>query len=316
MGPKARPRCQASEWGPTHRACSPHGTRSTGPTHRPSQRRRPQRADPRCRGSVLSAHPWVGARPPPPCRTLRNESFCSAIMERNSLFQPRGRSHDDQRRPWRPAEHQERPRPDPALPGGGAPGRAGRPQGTAGQDPVAGGAGRGGLEPGVPVGYLEGLAEYWRTGYDWRRHEERLNRLPQFTTTIDGAELHFIHVRSPEAEATPLLLIHGVARVDRGVSGAGRAADRPGGARGRPGDAFHVVIPSLPGFGFSGPTADTGWTYDRIAGAFVELMTRLGYERFGVQGGDVGAFVAPVVGRRAPERVLGVHVNALVTFPS
>ena len=156
MGPKARPRCQASEWGPTHRACSPHGTRSTGPTHRPSQRRRPQRADPRCRGSVLSAHPWLGARPPPPCRTLRNESFCSAIMERNSLFQPRGRSHDDQRRPWRPAEHQERPRPDPALPGGGAPGRAGRPQGTAGQDPVAGGAGRGGLEPGGAGGVSAG----------------------------------------------------------------------------------------------------------------------------------------------------------------
>ncbi|HEV3012890.1 MAG TPA: epoxide hydrolase [Actinomycetota bacterium] len=173
-----------------------------------------------------------------------------------------------------------------------------------------------GWSRGVPVGYLQGLAEYWRTGYDWREHEERLNQLPQFTTTIDGAELHFIHVRSPEAEATPLLLIHGwPGSIVEFQELVGPLTD-PAAHGGDPGDAFHVVIPSLPGFGFSGPTADTGWTYDRIAGAFVELMTRLGYERFGVQGGDVGAFVAPVVGRRAPERVLGVHVNALVTFPS
>jgi epoxide hydrolase len=173
-----------------------------------------------------------------------------------------------------------------------------------------------GWSRGVPVGYLQGLAEYWRTGYDWRAHEERLNQLPQFTTTIDGAGLHFIHVRSPEAEATPLLLIHGwPGSIVEFLELVGPLTD-PAAHGGDPGDAFHVVIPSLPGFGFSGPTADTGWTYDRTAGAFVELMTRLGYERFGVQGGDVGAFVAPVVGRRAPERVLGVHVNALVTFPS
>jgi pimeloyl-ACP methyl ester carboxylesterase len=90
----------------------------------------------------------------------------------------------------------------------------------------------------------------------------------------------------------------------------------PGAHGGDPADAFHLVIPSLPGFGFSGPLSDTGWTYARIAGAFVELMARLGYDRYGVQGGDVGAFVAPVVGRLAPDHVIGVHVNALVTFPS
>jgi epoxide hydrolase len=173
-----------------------------------------------------------------------------------------------------------------------------------------------GWSRGVPVGYLKGLAEYWRTGYDWREHEDRLNRLPQFTTTIDGANLHFIHARSPEPGAVPLLLIHGwPGSVVEFQELVGPLTD-PGAYGGDPGDAFHVVIPSLPGFGFSGPLDDGGWTYDRIAGAFMELMTRLGYERFGVQGGDVGAFVAPVVGRRAPERVVGVHVNALVTFPS
>ncbi len=173
-----------------------------------------------------------------------------------------------------------------------------------------------GWSRGVPVEYLKSLAAYWRTGYDWREHEDRLNRMPQFTTTIDGANLHFIHARSPEAGAVPLLLIHGwPGSVVEFQELVGPLTD-PRAHGGDPGDAFHVVIPSLPGFGFSGPLDDGGWTYDRIAGAFIELMARLGYERFGVQGGDVGAFVAPVVGRRAPERVVGVHVNALVTFPS
>jgi pimeloyl-ACP methyl ester carboxylesterase len=173
-----------------------------------------------------------------------------------------------------------------------------------------------GWSRGVPVGYLKELAEHWRTSYDWREHEARLNQLPQFTTTIDGAKLHFIHARSPEPEATPLLLIHGwPGSVVEFQELVGPLTD-PAAHGGDPGGAFHVVIPSLPGFGFSGPLANTGWTYDRIAGAFVELMARLGYERYGVQGGDVGAFVAPAVGRQAPDRVVGVHVNALVTFPS
>ena len=173
-----------------------------------------------------------------------------------------------------------------------------------------------GWSRGVPVGYLRELAEHWRTAYDWRRHEARLNRLPQFTTTVDGANLHFLHVRSPEPDATPLLLLHGwPGSVVEFLELIGPLTD-PAAHGGDPADAFHVVVPSLPGHGFSGPLADTGWTHDRIAGALVELMDRLGYDRYGVQGGDVGAFVAPLVGRRAPERVAGVHVNALVTFPS
>ena len=173
-----------------------------------------------------------------------------------------------------------------------------------------------GWSRGVPVDYLRELAEHWRTAYDWRRHEARLNQHPQFTTTIDGANLHFLHVRSPEPGATPLLLIHGwPGSVVEFLDLIGPLTD-PRAHGGDPADAFHLVIPSLPGFGFSGPLADTGWSYGRIAGAFVELMDRLGHDRYGVQGGDIGAFVAPVVGRLAPERVVGVHVNALVTFPS
>jgi epoxide hydrolase len=173
-----------------------------------------------------------------------------------------------------------------------------------------------GWSRGVPVGYLKGLAEYWRTGYDWRRQEARLNQHPQFITTIDGATLHFLHVRSPQPAATPLLLIHGwPGSIVEFLDLIGPLTD-PAAHGGDPADAFHLVIPSLPGFGLSGPLADTGWSYQRMAGALVELMARLGYERYGVQGGDIGAFVAPVVGRLAPDRVVGVHVNALITFPS
>jgi epoxide hydrolase len=173
-----------------------------------------------------------------------------------------------------------------------------------------------GWSRGVPVGYLRELADHWRTAYDWRKHEARLNQHPQFTTTIDGANLHFLHVRSPEPQATPLLLIHGwPGSIVEFQELIGPLTD-PAAHGGDPADAFHLVIPSLPGFGFSRPLPDTGWSYGRIAGALVELMGRLGYDRYGVQGGDVGAFVAPVVGRLDPERVVGVHVNALVTFPS
>ena len=173
-----------------------------------------------------------------------------------------------------------------------------------------------GWSRGVPVGYLRELAEYWRTSYDWREHEARLNRLPQFTTTIDGANLHFLHVRSPEPAATPLLLLHGwPGSVVEFLDLIGPLSD-PAAHGGDPADAFHLVIPSLPGFGFSGPVADPGWSYGRIAAVVIELMARLGYDRYGVQGGDVGAFVAPEVGRQAPGQVVGVHVNALVTFPS
>jgi pimeloyl-ACP methyl ester carboxylesterase len=173
-----------------------------------------------------------------------------------------------------------------------------------------------GWSRGVPVGYLRELAEYWRTAYDWRQHEARLNQLPQFTTTIDGANLHFLHVRSPEPEATPLLLIHGwPGSVVEFLELIGPLTD-PRAHGGDPADAFHLVVPSIPGHGLSGPLTEPGWNHGRMAGAYVELMARLGYDRYGVQGGDIGAFEAPLVGRLAPDRVIGVHVNALVTFPS
>jgi pimeloyl-ACP methyl ester carboxylesterase len=173
-----------------------------------------------------------------------------------------------------------------------------------------------GWSRGVPVGYLRELAEYWRTAYDWRQHEARLNQLPQFTTTIDGANLHFLHVRSPEPEATPLLLIHGwPGSVVEFLELIGPLTD-PRAHGGDPADAFHLVVPSIPGHGLSGPLTEPGWNHGRMAGAYVELMARLGYDRYGVQGGDIGAFEAPLVGRLASDRVIGVHVNALVTFPS
>jgi pimeloyl-ACP methyl ester carboxylesterase len=173
-----------------------------------------------------------------------------------------------------------------------------------------------GWNRGVPGDYLTTLAKYWRTGYDWRAHEARLNQYPQFVTEIDGQTIHFLHVRSPEPEATPLLLIHGwpgsfVEFIDL----IGPLTD-PRSHGGDAANAFHLVIPSLPGFGFSTPLSEAGWTYGRIANAFTALMARLGYERYGVQGGDVGAFVGPLMGRFDPTHIIGVHANALVTFPS
>src|SRR4051812_1260921 len=167
-----------------------------------------------------------------------------------------------------------------------------------------------GWRRGVPVDYLKDLAGYWRTAYDWRKHEAALNEWPQFTTTIDGANVHFLHVRSPEPDALPLILTHGwPGSIVEFLDVIGPLSD-PRAHGGNPADAFHLVVPSLPGFGFSGPTRDTGWTSDRIAKAWAELMSRLGYEHYGAQGGDWGAFISPALGRIAPSHVLGVHVNA------
>jgi pimeloyl-ACP methyl ester carboxylesterase len=173
-----------------------------------------------------------------------------------------------------------------------------------------------GWERGVPVAYLRELAAHWAKEYDWRAHEAGLNAYPQFITTIDGSDVHFLHVRAAEPGATPLLLLHGwpgsivefLDMIDPLTDPAAHGGD--------PADAFHLVIPSLPGYGFSGPLTETGWTDGRAAAALIELMARLGYERYGVQGGDVGAFIAPLMGRMAPGQIIGVHVNALVTFPS
>jgi len=173
-----------------------------------------------------------------------------------------------------------------------------------------------GWSRGVPIVYLKELADYWANGYDWRQHEEELNRYPQFTTTIDGENVHFLHVRSPEPEALPLMLIHGwPGSVVEFLKVIGPLSD-PRSHGGDPKQAFHLVIPLLPGHGFSGPIRRPGWTDGKVAEALIELMSRLGYDRYGVQGGDIGAFIAPLMGRRAPERIVGIHVNALVTFPS
>jgi len=172
-----------------------------------------------------------------------------------------------------------------------------------------------GWERGVPAAYLRELAAYWAGGYDWRAHEAALNAIPQFITTIDGAGVHFLHVRSAEPDATPLMLLHGwPGSVVEFLDVIGPLTD-PAAHGGDPADAFHLVIPSLPGYGFSGPLTETGWTDGRTAAALAELMARLGYRRYGVQGGDVGALIGPLMGRAAPDRVIGVHVNALVTFP-
>jgi epoxide hydrolase len=173
-----------------------------------------------------------------------------------------------------------------------------------------------GWSRGVPLEYLRELAEHWRTGFDWRKQEATINQYPQFTTTIDGANVHFLHVRSPEPDATPLLLLHGwPGSVVEFLDVIGPLSD-PRAHGGDPADAFHLVIPSLPGHGFSGPLNEPGWTDGRVAAALTELMARLGYQRYGVQGGDIGAFIAPQLGRLDPDHVIGVHVNALTTFPS
>jgi len=173
-----------------------------------------------------------------------------------------------------------------------------------------------GWDLGVPLDYLKGLAEYWATTYDWRGQEAALNEFAQFTTVIDGQNVHFLHVRSPEPEALPLLITHGwPGSIAEFLDIIGPLVD-PAAHGGDPADAFHVIAPSIPGFGFSGPTHETGWNTVRVARAWVELMRRLGYERYGAQGGDTGALVSPELGRIDPEHLAGIHVNNLLTFPS
>ena len=173
-----------------------------------------------------------------------------------------------------------------------------------------------GWDLGVPLDYLKGLAKYWATAYDWRGQEAALNEFAQFTTVIDDQNVHFLHVRSPEPEALPLLITHGwPGSIAEFLDIIGPLAD-PAAHGGDPADAFHVIAPSIPGFGFSGPTHETGWNTVRVARAWVELMSRLGYERYGAQGGDTGALVSPELGRIDPEHLAGIHVNNLLTFPS
>ncbi|MFF8193495.1 epoxide hydrolase family protein [Streptomyces bobili] len=172
-----------------------------------------------------------------------------------------------------------------------------------------------GWSRGVPVAYLRDLAEYWRTTYDWRTHEAALNAHPQYVTTIDGQNIHFLHVRSPRADATPLMLLHGwPGSVVDFLDVIGPLSD-PTAHGGDPADAFHLVIPSLPGFAFSTPLSGPGMGTARMAGALTQLMAHLGYARYGVQGYDTGSWVAPEMGKQSPDNVIGVHVNAVITFP-
>lgn len=164
---------------------------------------------------------------------------------------------------------------------------------------------------GIPRDYLKELARYWRHEYDWRATEARLNTWPQFTTTIDGANLHFAHIRSPEPDATPLIMTHGwPGSIVEFAEVAGPLSD-PRAHGGDPSDAFHLVLPSIPGFGLSGPTRETGWEFRRVAAAFAELMRRLGYDRYGAQGGDWGAAISRELGRTQTDRIIGVHLNLL-----
>jgi pimeloyl-ACP methyl ester carboxylesterase len=167
-----------------------------------------------------------------------------------------------------------------------------------------------GWSRGVEQSYLQELVEYWQHRYDWRAQEAELNNIPQFTTGIDGANIHFLHVRSAHADATPLILTHGwPGSIVEFLAVIGPLTD-PVAYGGEAADAFHVVVPSIPGFGFSGPVGEAGWDSYRIATAFAELMSQLGYDRYLAQGGDFGAFIAPDLGRVAADHVIGVHVNA------
>jgi len=164
---------------------------------------------------------------------------------------------------------------------------------------------------GVQLATLQALAHYWTTEYDWRRCEARLNALPQFTTEIDGVDIHFIHVRSRHENALPLIMTHGwPGSVIELLDTVGPLTD-PTAHGGTAEDAFHLVLPSLPGYGFSGEPAELGWESGRIARAWAQLMARLGYTRYVAQGGDVGADVTDAMGRQGPEGLVGIHVNLL-----
>jgi pimeloyl-ACP methyl ester carboxylesterase len=166
---------------------------------------------------------------------------------------------------------------------------------------------------GVQLAAIRELARYWQADYDWRACEARLNALPQFTTRIDGVDIHFVHVRSPHPGALPLIMTHGwPGSVVELLGTVGPLTDPPAHG-GRAEDAFDLVLPSLPGYGFSGPPAELGWDAGRIARAWAELMRRLGYTRYVAQGGDQGAAVTDTMGRQAPDGLVGIHLNLLRT---
>lgn len=169
---------------------------------------------------------------------------------------------------------------------------------------------------GVQLHKVKPLIEYWGTEYDWRKGEKKLNSHPQFTTEIDGLLIHFIHVKSKHENALPLIMTHGwPGSVFELLKTIGPLTD-PTAHGGRAEDAFHVVLPSMPGYGFSGVPAETGWGPDRIGRAWHVLMKRLGYDSYVSQGGDWGAVISDVMARQAPEGLLGIHVNMPATVPA
>jgi pimeloyl-ACP methyl ester carboxylesterase len=168
---------------------------------------------------------------------------------------------------------------------------------------------------GIQLAKIRPLVEYWGTAYDWRKAEARLNALPQFVTTIDGVDIHFIHVRSNHPNALPLIMTHGwPGSVLELLKTVGPLTD-PTAHGGNAEDAFDLVLPSMPGFGFSGKPTDTGWGPDRIAQAWAELMTRLGYKNYVAQGGDWGSPVCNAMARQAPAGLLGIHINLPAIVP-
>ncbi|WP_327733263.1 epoxide hydrolase [Streptomyces nojiriensis] len=164
---------------------------------------------------------------------------------------------------------------------------------------------------GMPLARMRELVDHWREEYDWRAAEARLNEWPQFTTVIDGARVHFAHIRSPEPDATPLLMTHGWPGSPVEFQRVAGPLTDPRAHGGDRADAFHLVLPSIPGFGLSGPTTETGWEFKRVARAFGVLMDRLGHRSYGVQGGDWGAAISRELGLIRPDRVIGVHLNLL-----
>ena len=169
---------------------------------------------------------------------------------------------------------------------------------------------------GIPLAYLQAVCAYWQKDYDWRAREAKLNRFPQFKTTIQGLDIHFIHVRSPEPNATPLVMTHGwpgsVVEFQKVIEPLTNPKAHGGSAE----DAFHVVCPSLPGYGFSEKPKETGWGIHKIADAWAELMARLGYDRYVAQGGDWGSMVTTCIGAQDPSHCQGIHLNMAIAPPT
>lgn len=173
-----------------------------------------------------------------------------------------------------------------------------------------------GWDYGVPTDYIKNITNYWRHQYDWRKWEARINQYPQFITEIDGQQIHFLHVISPEPTATPIIVTHGWPGSIVEFLDIIEPLSNPVAHGGKASDAFHLVIPSIPGYGFSGPTHEKGWNIYRIAKAWATLMAQLGYTRYGAVGNDAGSMISPEIGRIDPEHVIGIHVTQIFSFPS